>query len=639
VKTEEAMKKFCALAAFISTFILLTAFVPPAYADDDEPDGAALSGTQTSYIGARLLKGGENVVVGGVETGPYEDEESDRYSYWQGDTHFAGVKNPETGNKVDIVSEWYWFESSIPRNADFYVGVIKVKSSPNPVDDWYLKEENGWYGNIMWPDDVVQLLEVRMDPSGDHGGIRWDWCVPFDSYKWEPEKNIEVASGYSAGFDAEGGFSEGGILKDLTDKSNIQAKGYINGKHSVSTKYTITLYKWQVLVSSGADNMRWQMRILSGGNNQDSAYHEYFVVIQAEKGSPVHIPEIIIAANFKHSLWYWFDGYEALSAAITDINFTPPPACYVDDPIADGECLKEGICVDGAAYCDPSEGVWACNYPDEYEEEEITCDGLDNDCDGKVDEPFAKLGLTCDGDDGDGKKNGIWVCNEEGTGLVCDEDPCAGKECGNGCGECDEGYECKASKCIALEEGGSDDPFPTCNGITEVGECDGNWLIYCAGGELVEQYCAFCCGFDKGAGYYACLPKDECPEPEECVPDCAGKDCGADGCGGICGICGEGEVCSEDGECADEMMDTESKYAVCGECPEGWICSGTGQCVPGADNNRPDANENLGGNGTEAGGCTAVGTTRGSAGAALLLVLLTLCAFALRRTSRRTVLL
>ena len=189
----------------------------------EEPEGTegpALSLSQTSYTGARLLTGDDNVTIGSIDVGPYDDAESSRYVYWQGDTMFAGVKNPDTGNKVDMVAEWYWFESSIPRNADFYVGVVKVKSSPNPVDDWYLKEENGWWGNMMWPDDVVQLLEVRMDPTGEYGGIRWDWCVPFDSYKWEPEKNIEVSSGYSAGFDAEGGFSEGGILKDLTDKSN-----------------------------------------------------------------------------------------------------------------------------------------------------------------------------------------------------------------------------------------------------------------------------------------------------------------------------------------------------------------------------------------------------------------------------------
>ncbi|MEZ4266489.1 MAG: hypothetical protein R3F39_08930 [Myxococcota bacterium] len=34
----------------------------------------------------------------------------------------------------------------------------------------------------------------------------------------------------------------------------------------------------------------------------------------------------------------------------------------------------------------------------------------------------------------------------------------------------------------------------------------------------------------------------------ECVPDCAGKQCGDDGCGGACGVCAEGDVCN-DGLC------------------------------------------------------------------------------------------
>ena len=624
------MRKALSIFTVCFATIAFLGFAPLAVADEIEDIPAGdLSMTQTNYIGARLLKGTENVQVGSMEIGPYGDESSERYSYFQGDTHFGGVQNPETGNKVDIVTEWYWFESSIPRNSDFYVGVIKVKSSPNPVDDWYLKEENGWYGNIMWPDDVVQILEVKMDPSGAAGAVRWDWCVPFDTYSWEPEKNIDVASGYSAGFDAEGGFSEGGILKDLTDKSNIQAKGFIKGSHSVSTKYTITLYKWQVLVSSGADNMRWQMRILKGGNNQDSAYHEYFVVIQAEKGTPVHIPEINIAANFKHSMWWWFDGYEALSATIKDVTFTPPPTCYVDDVVPSGICVNKGICTDGAGFCDPFDGVWSCNYPDEFEQVELTCDALDNDCDGTVDEGFPKLGTACDGPDEDNAKNGIFICNAEGIGVDCDEDPCAGKQCGNGCGECNPGSQCVNSLCVAdepVKEEEETGPVYDCNGVTEVGQCDGNWLMYCAGGEVVEQYCAFCCGFDVGSGFFECLTQQACGI-EECVPSCAGKECGGDGCGGICGMCDTGEMCMADGTCEGDSQEGTTDYAyTCGNCPEGWVCAANGMCAQGTGT-RPEAS--LADDGG-ANGCSAAPTSHGSSGMAGMLLLFALFAWAFR---------
>jgi hypothetical protein len=43
-------------------------------------------------------------------------------------------------------------------------------------------------------------------------------------------------------------------------------------------------------------------------------------------------------------------------------------------------------------------------------------------------------------------------------------------------------------------------------------------------------------------------------EPEICVPDCAGKDCGTDGCGGSCGDCCEGDDCvDQDGDGFDAL--------------------------------------------------------------------------------------
>ena len=618
--------------------VTLLGFANPALAEgEDTEEAPEISLSQTSYIGARLLQGKENVQFESIDTGDFGDENSERYAFFQGDTLFAGAKNPETGNKVDMVMEWYWFESSIPRNADFYVGVVKVKSSPNPVHDWYLKKQGGVIYDWFQKEDYAQFLEVEMNPTGEAGGVRWDWCVPFDSYKWEPEKNIEVESGYSAGFDVKGGFSEGGVLKDLTDKSNIQAKGYVNGKHSVSTKYTITLYKWQMLVSSGADNIRWEMFVLPEGNNEDSAYHEYFVVIQATKGTPVYIPEIRFGGNYRQWLWYWVDNYDSVSATIKGLSFTPPPTCYVDDQIPADACSKKGICDEGAGYCDPLLGEWACNYPDEFEKEELTCDGLDNDCDGKTDEAFPKLGKKCDGDDDNKKKDGIWVCNEDGSGLYCDEDPCAGKECSDECGECDEGFECKAYQCVEKDDGEPEDPEivdkPSydCDGISEVGVCDGKWLLYCAGGKMVEQYCAFCCGMDEGAGYFNCLVEDQCEEPEECIPECGDKECGGDGCGGICGECGAGEACSDKGSCEEPDDETENKAYVCGSCPSGWICGANGQCIQGASDNRPVGAAEAG---EEAGGCTAAGNGRGSAGAAAMLLLALLALVGVRFTRR-----
>jgi hypothetical protein len=62
---------------------------------------------------------------------------------------------------------------------------------------------------------------------------------------------------------------------------------------------------------------------------------------------------------------------------------TSCPGC---DPADRPACLDRGVCEGTEPLCE--EGEWtACNYPPEYEETEASCDGLDNDCNGLVDEP------------------------------------------------------------------------------------------------------------------------------------------------------------------------------------------------------------------------------------------------------------
>ena len=49
------------------------------------------------------------------------------------------------------------------------------------------------------------------------------------------------------------------------------------------------------------------------------------------------------------------------------------------------------------------------------------CNGQDEDCDTLIDEDFPELGETCDGDDSDSCANGTFVCAPDTSGVVCAE--------------------------------------------------------------------------------------------------------------------------------------------------------------------------------------------------------------------------
>jgi Notch-like protein len=99
-------------------------------------------------------------------------------------------------------------------------------------------------------------------------------------------------------------------------------------------------------------------------------------------------------------------------------------------------CLKVGVCGTKAgvsfvakATCrvDPKGAVlpgWDCDYTTvaTFEEAtELSCDGLDNDCDGGTDDEF-QIGQGCDGGDADACANGVRICDpEDASKATCDE--------------------------------------------------------------------------------------------------------------------------------------------------------------------------------------------------------------------------
>ncbi|NOZ86102.1 MAG: hypothetical protein GXP49_07530 [Deltaproteobacteria bacterium] len=139
------------------------------------------------------------------------------------------------------------------------------------------------------------------------------------------------------------------------------------------------------------------------------------------------------------------DGLDNDCDGKTDEDLTAPP----------GTCLNLGVCRNSSADC--INGMWQCNYPSTYEAgDERTCDGLDNDCDGKTDENLTDCTCTagqkqpCGTDEGECEK-GYQYC-QNGSWGPCDgigpkDEKCDGKD--NNCnGQIDEDLETPPNPCM-----------------------------------------------------------------------------------------------------------------------------------------------------------------------------------------------
>ncbi|MCB9728604.1 MAG: hypothetical protein H6746_09015 [Deltaproteobacteria bacterium] len=211
-----------------------------------------------------------------------------------------------------------------------------------------------------------------------------------------------------------------------------------------------------------------------------------------------------------------------------------------------------------------------------------TCDGTDQDCDGKTDEDFPTKGQACDGADPDACEDGQYVCKPDGTGVTCQDDPGTQAELCNGIDD-----DC---------DGKTDEDFPTkgqpCDNPADADKCKDGTLV-CDGQALV-------CNDDADSIEEACNDlDDDCDAAtDETFPLkgtlCDGPDAdlcaeGLWSCNGAILVCSDdatskGELCNNQDDDCDGATDEAfpAKGQACDgqdadSCADGsWVCDGQG---------------------------------------------------------------
>ena len=292
----------------------------------------SLSASETSYTGASILEGDWDVSFEDA-TDITGSEGRFPYAFFEGNTLYVG-NSDEHDNTIDAIVEFFWFESSIDRGTDFYVGVIKSRVTPG--DDCYYAPWDWARGAQckLWADEwsdwgehPVLSVEAMTDIEREQGAFRWDWSVPFESYGIDAYGQVTFQNKYGIGSDSEGAIMAHGAYPlsddgDIKAEGNVQIKGYHSSEYSVQTQYEVTLYEWDVYVDGRADLMAWDMYLNRGERETQSAYHEYFLSVQVEEGMPFKIDQLNFVANFDTG---WYDPFHyELGVMLSDLVISQP---------------------------------------------------------------------------------------------------------------------------------------------------------------------------------------------------------------------------------------------------------------------------------------------------------------------------
>ncbi len=236
------------------------------------------------------------------------------------------------------------------------------------------------------------------------------------------------------------------------------------------------------------------------------------------------------------------------------------------------------------------------------------CNGLDDNCNGLIDETFPSLGDGCDAGTHNCERRGHWICAEDGLGLLCDALPGASQT--EACNGLDDDCDGRVDNLLGSEEA-LNRPCSLDLGICELGveRCEmGRWQP-CDGVIPEEERCDAldndCDGFideltrpcgpalEIGNIGQCRLGQESCLEgnwaegcegavgPSEEICDRLDNDCDGEvdeGLYNACGLCGPAppEICNGTDDNCDGLIDEEAP------CPRGYLCF-QGACVQPCD--------------------------------------------------------
>ncbi len=313
------------------------------------PSATALAEAETSYRGALMLRGGESfdddevdVVMGDVTVGVEGDAEKMRITgRFVGNTLMAEAKDDD-GNTIALIAEFYWFESSIPRGSDFFVGVVKAINSPNRAEKWVLEHSADGPTDFIRPDrGAVLKLTADTNPDLTFGGFRADWSIPFHDVHIDKVGEVAMSATYGVGAKGEGSaeYAYAATYADPTKCAEYmgqqteygcelgagsQVKGNFDLNYTVSTNYEIPLYTWDLYSNLSPSTLQWTMFLRNKTAEFNKAYREYFISMQTPSEEVFQIDRLELEGHYKRKVTLFPDERRVLSVAINNIKFRRP---------------------------------------------------------------------------------------------------------------------------------------------------------------------------------------------------------------------------------------------------------------------------------------------------------------------------